>query len=1068
MTMGLGVAGAEPPGEVVPLTRDGQTVWRVFVPTGAGPVERFAASELARYFEKICGARLEDTPRSGEPHTIQLGLRSALSGGANLPPPKSGYDGYAISVRPDGIVVAGDNPPGVLYAVYDLLERLGCRWYQPALDAKDPEVVPRSSRPTLSTGSWAQASPIEFRLCNASSLLFEIIPDRLLPQIDWAAKNRYNALSWQAHHAPGRVASEIQQMADCGALDEMAKRGLILHGPGHCFPFFLPTEKYFEAHPEWFGLKDGRRRKHGGEWPLMNFCWSNPDACAEFIRNAETFVKQWPQLKMLYMVGIDGGSVCECPNCRARGASDLVVDLFNRLSDRLATTASDVLVETVIGYGLLEKPPHEARPNGRWRGLYAHWGRNHRQSYDDPDYVNKANLETWTSLFPRYTVCSYYAAASHQPFNGPPFLHALEGDTKYLVEHGASGHLTLQYPHGFWWNFSFNLAAAGQYAYYYPGRLPRNQLRDYAMTYFGPKAGPVLAEYLEKLGANEHLETSYRAGRGEASSADMHWLAAMSEMIRRAASLVEGDTDHAYRVSKLAAGMNVLLRLGPGRQKVLEAEQRVADYQQGKCRRADVEQGIADARAFVADWMSLVGNVDASTPGVVAPDWFEGWLLGRTFSGPLDRLEKTVAASGPTSQPATRPVTRVVPIGEGWARNKVNATIFRQHAVTTFGDTQYTVFYNAQGQVVLAKRKVSSTHWDTRVTQYSGNVRDAHNTISLAVDGRGILHMSWDHHGHPLRYVQSTAPGSLELTDKMPMTGKHETHVTYPEFFNLDDGGLLFLYRDGGSGRGNTMLNRFDARTGKWSVIQHPLISGEGQRNAYTNQIAIDSRGVWHISWNWRETGDVATNHDLCYAKSADGGQTWMKSTGEKYDLPITQTNAEVVRRIPQKQELSNTTSTVVDSRGRPMFANSWREPGQDVPQYYLVWYDGKQWRTSQIGGRTTSYRLSGGGTKRKPASRPKLAVDSHDRVFMFFRDADRGERVSVAICDDPGRKRWRFLDLTDKPVDVWEPCYDTLLWRCDGVFHLFLQRVGQGDGEKLVDMPPQTVSILEWKPDMP
>jgi len=168
---------------------------------------------------------------------------------------------------------------------------------------------------------------------------------------------------------------------------------------------------------------------------------------------------------------------------------------------------------------------------------------------------------------------------------------------------------------------------------------------------------------------------------------------------------------------------------------------------------------------------------------------------------------------------------RIVPVTTGWAKNSVNATIFRTNSVTTHADTQYIAFYSEDSHVVLAKRKLAATKWRIRKTRYKGNTKDAHNGISIAVDGSGILHMSWDHHCDPLNYCRSVAPGSLELTDKMPMTGQNENKVTYPEFYNLPDGDLLFLYRDGGSGNGNTMLNRYDVKTQKWSAVQHPLIA---------------------------------------------------------------------------------------------------------------------------------------------------------------------------------------------------------------------------------------------------
>ena len=408
---------------------------------------------------------------------------------------------------------------------------------------------------------------------------------------------------------------------------------------------------------------------------------------------------------------------------------------------------------------------------------------------------------------------------------------------------------------------------------------------------------------------------------------------------------------------------------------------------------------------------------------------------------------------------------RIVPITKGWAKNSVNAVIFRKDPITTFGTTQYTAFYDENGTLVLAKRTLGSSDWEIRKTRYSGNVKDAHNTISIMVDGGGILHITWDHHGHPLRYCRTVSPGSLELTEKMPMTGLYEEKVTYPEFFALPDGGLLFLYRDGSSGNGITMLNRYDLRTKTWSAVQHPLISGEGERNAYTNQMAVDNDGNYHISWCWRETGDVATNHDICYAKSMDGGKSWLKTTGEAYTLPITADNAEDIRRIPQQSELINHTSMAVDSKGRPYIATYWRPQGTDVPQFHLIYYDGSRWETSQIGHRTSPFTLSGGGSKRIPISRPKILIDRKDRVFVVYRDIERSSRVSVAQSVGAGFGRWKIHDLTTDSAGLWEPGYDTVLWQRDNVLNLFVQKVGQGDAETLEELPPQMVYVLEWKP---
>ena len=144
---------------------------------------------------------------------------------------------------------------------------------------------------------------------------------------------------------------------------------------------------------------------------------------------------------------------------------------------------------------------------------------------------------------------------------------------------------------------------------------------------------------------------------------------------------------------------------------------------------------------------------------------------------------------------------RLVDVADGWARNSVNAVVFRKNSLVTHGDEQYIAFYDQDARVVLGKRKLGTDAWALTTTRYQGNALDAHNSISLMVDGAGVLHVSWDHHNNALRYARGVRPGALELTDKLAMTGQDERSVSYPEFHRLPDGNLLFLYRDGGSGR---------------------------------------------------------------------------------------------------------------------------------------------------------------------------------------------------------------------------------------------------------------------------
>lgn len=407
---------------------------------------------------------------------------------------------------------------------------------------------------------------------------------------------------------------------------------------------------------------------------------------------------------------------------------------------------------------------------------------------------------------------------------------------------------------------------------------------------------------------------------------------------------------------------------------------------------------------------------------------------------------------------------QLVPVGDGWANNSVNVTVFRKNSLVTYKDTQFIAYYNNDGFLILGKRKLPKGEWILHKTQYTGNVSDAHNSISIMADGDGYLHVSWDHHGHPLRYAKSIAPLSLELGDKQPMTGELEENVTYPEFYKMPNGDLIFIYRDGQSGKGNLVLNHYDVKTKTWNQLQKNLIDGEGKRNAYA-QSCIDDKGVIHISWVWRETPDVATNHDLCYAKSLDGGITWMNSMGEKYTLPIIAETSEYAALIPQNSELINQTAMTTDSKGNPYIATYWREKKSDIPQYHIVYNKHNEWKVMNLNFRNTAFSLKGGGTKRIPISRPQLIVDTKGKntnLFLLFRDEERGGKVSMAVCKDIDGTKWTVRDLTDFSVGSWEPSFDTELWRNKKQLHIFVQKADQVDGEGKADIAPQKVYILE------
>jgi hypothetical protein len=214
--------------------------------------------------------------------------------------------------------------------------------------------------------------------------------------------------------------------------------------------------------------------------------------------------------------------------------------------------------------------------------------------------------------------------------------------------------------------------------------------------------------------------------------------------------------------------------------------------------------------------------------------------------------------------------------------------------------------------------------------------------------------------------------------------------------------------------------------------------------------LSVDSNGAIHLSWVWRETWDVETNHDICYAKSVDSGVSWQKSNGEKYNLPITMESAEYAAKIPEGSGLINQTSMCTDTNGLPYISNYWIPEGEEITQYHIIYNDGKSWQTKQISELKTQFSLSGGGTKQIPISRPLILCDKENVLYLVYRSIETGIKFQCRFVMILKR-------IFGKPklsqIFRWE-CGNRLMIPNFGrtpVIKLFIQNVGQGDAETLI-----------------
>lgn len=312
--------------------------------------------------------------------------------------------------------------------------------------------------------------------------------------------------------------------------------------------------------------------------------------------------------------------------------------------------------------------------------------------------------------------------------------------------------------------------------------------------------------------------------------------------------------------------------------------------------------------------------------------------------------------------------TKVIEAGDTVLVDAIDvSTVWSGHpvgfALLTHAPYQFVAFYDAERQMTVAARTLDSETWRLiRVPERIG--WDSHNYVTMTLDDSGYLHLSGNMHVRPLVYFRTTRPYDIESFTRIPgMVGSDEQRATYPQFFRGPRQELIFTYRDGSSGNGNQIYNVYEERTRVWSrLLAQPLISGEGQMNAYLEGPVAGPDGYFHLAWVWRDTPDAATNHDVMYARSKDLVH-WEKSDGTALPHPITAATAEVVDAVLPRGGLINGNVKIgFDSQKRVIISyHKYDEEG--ITQLYNARREAEGWRIYQIGRWEYRWEFGGGGS---------------------------------------------------------------------------------------------------------
>ncbi|MBQ4289832.1 MAG: DUF4838 domain-containing protein [Clostridia bacterium] len=359
------------------LTVNGKDIscFSIVLKTNPEPAEKRAAEFLARVIAASCGVSLPVTDRKTGP-SILIGM---------LPEnPEIKWDGFRICSDGDSVHLCGNLARGTLYAAYDFAERfLGYRYL-----AVDTEIIPTE-------GSFE--IPASFDLIQNPG--FEGRRTDCQPPISYP-----------------EVASHYR-LNDCMHLDETYGGLSPNSGECHTFGRLCPPEKYWDTHPEYYSLWEGKRVKVGNDFSFdAQLCLSNPDVIRIATENALDWMRKHPDLKILEISQCDNPRYCTCENCARIDEEEgthcgTIIRFVNAIAEAVEKEFPDVMVRT-FAYIYSRQAPKITRARKNVLIRYCTIEACFRHALNDPSCkrnygVFNTQLEEWGKMADQVSIWDY-------------------------------------------------------------------------------------------------------------------------------------------------------------------------------------------------------------------------------------------------------------------------------------------------------------------------------------------------------------------------------------------------------------------------------------------------------------------------------------------------------------------------------------------------------------------------------------------------------------------------------------------------------------------------------------
>jgi len=347
-------------------------------------------------------------------------------------------------------------------------------------------------------------------------------------------------------------------------------------------------------------------------------------------------------------------------------------------------------------------------------------------------------------------------------------------------------------------------------------------------------------------------------------------------------------------------------------------------------------------------------------------------------------------------------------------------------AATDRDGNLFTSYYNSQRllTVTMLDKKAGTLCRIVLNSRFEG--WDAHNSLQLAISNDGLIHVAGNMHASPLVYAQGKSNDVASLSI-MPMTGRDEQHATYPKFLFDGARNLLFIYRDGASGAGRWLANRWNGKS--WDRLGELFANhdAKGHVSAYPGEFVRDQSGRYHVAVVWRRTKDVSSNFAITYASTFDF-LTWDIGQGRTVTGPLTPTSMEIIAIPGEGAGLVNNVKVALSASDKPVVLYT-RYGESGLNTIFAATRSNTEWLSKPIATAKFRKEIIGGGSlaglptgtfgnNRSSGIEVNIAFGAGDTQHLLFNPDTFAISTFKPVPDEQAKGAVTFLKEQTKGMD--------------------------------------------------